>query len=78
MDAVRPIRDRQRSGRIDPDEVALNDVGGHRIRASRVLEIDPDNFLAKQGLARIRLAEKKTKVAKPSKVSKMAGIFSKK
>jgi tetratricopeptide (TPR) repeat protein len=47
----------------------------------KVLEIDPENFLAKQGLARIRLAEKKAKVSKPSKVSKiskMAGIFSKK
>lgn len=44
----------------------------------KVLEIDPENFLAKQGLARIRLAEKKNKVSKPSKVSKMAGIFSKK
>jgi tetratricopeptide (TPR) repeat protein len=41
----------------------------------KVLEIDPENFLAKQGLARIRLAEKKSKV---SKASKMAGIFSKK
>ncbi len=44
----------------------------------KALEIDPENFLAKQGLARIRLAEKKNKVSKPSKVSKMAGIFSKK
>jgi tetratricopeptide (TPR) repeat protein len=44
----------------------------------KALEIDPESFLAKQGLARIRLAEKKNKVAKPSKVSKMAGIFSKK
>jgi tetratricopeptide (TPR) repeat protein len=47
----------------------------------KVLEIDPENFLAKQGLARIRLAEKKAKVSKPSKestISKMAGIFSKK
>ncbi len=44
----------------------------------KVLQIDPKNFLAKQGLARIRLAEKKNEMAKPSKVSKMAGIFSKK
>jgi hypothetical protein len=47
----------------------------------KVLEIDPENFLAKQALARIRLAEKKAKVSKPSKeskISKMAGIFSKK
>jgi tetratricopeptide (TPR) repeat protein len=38
----------------------------------KVLEIDPENFLAKQGLARIRLVEKK------KKASKMVGIFSKK
>lgn len=47
----------------------------------KVLEIDPENFLAKQGLARIRRAEKKTKVSKSSKVStisRMAEIFSKK
>lgn len=44
----------------------------------KVLEIDPENFLAKQGLARIRRTEKKVKVSKPSKVSKLAGIFSKK
>lgn len=44
----------------------------------KVLEIDPENFLAKQGLARIRRTEKKVKVSKPSKVSKLAAIFSKK